>query len=388
MVRECNNMIYMDNAATTPLHPAVREVMLPYLDRQFANPSGSYQPAKRVRRDIDNARALIASTIGARPDEIYFTSGGTEGDNWALKAAAFERHRGRIISTNVEHKAVLNCLEWLEAKRYSKTLVHAAHDGRISADDVKAALTNDTFMVSVMTANNEIGTIMPVRDIAIKNELRSRGIILHTDAVQAYGHIALNVNNLGVDMLSASAHKFRGPKGIGFIYIRRDVIETSLIHGGSQEMGMRAGTENTASIIGMAMAAKIAAETLRERSRRETQLRNYMADKICHTFTNARVNGTMKDRLSNNVSICFGSSDTGMNGHTIVSRLDTLGICASAGSACSSASSHPSHVLTGIGMSETEARNSVRFTLSDETTVQDIDYVVACLEKILLQHLF
>ena len=372
-------MIYMDNAATTPVHPKVLESMMPYFNVRYANPSGNYEFARKIRKDVENARSIIAGTLGARPEEIYFTSGGTEGDNWAVKAAAFDRGHGHIISTNVEHKAMLNTLEWIESQGFEKDLAEADGSGIVTPDKIRRLIKNDTFMVSVMAANNEIGTIMPLKDIARSNNLRKRGIIFHTDAVQAYGHIYLNVNDLGVDMLSASAHKFRGPKGAGFIYIRRDTIETSLIHGGSQEMGMRAGTENVASIIGMAKAAQICMETINERRMKETQLRNYMIDRILRTFKGTVLNGTLDNRLPNNINIFF----PGINGYSLVSALDRFGVCASAGSACSSASSKPSHVLKAIGLTDQQARNCVRFTLCEDTTAQDVDYLIETLYKII-----
>ena len=372
-------MIYMDNAATTPVHPKVLEAMMPYFNVRYANPSGNYEFARKIRKDVENARSIIAGTLGARPEEIYFTSGGTEGDNWAVKAAAFDRGHGHIISTNVEHKAMLNTLEWIESQGFEKDLAEADGSGIVAPDKIRRLIKNDTFMVSVMAANNEIGTIMPLKDIARSNNLRKRGIIFHTDAVQAYGHIYLNVNDLGVDMLSASAHKFRGPKGAGFIYIRRDTIETSLIHGGSQEMGMRAGTENVASIIGMAKAAQICMETINERRMKETQLRNYMIDRILRTFKGTVLNGALDNRLPNNINIYF----PGINGYSLVSALDRFGVCASAGSACSSASSKPSHVLKAIGLTDQQARNCVRFTLCEDTTAQDVDYLIETLYKII-----
>lgn len=372
-------MIYMDNAATTPVHPKVLEAMMPYFNVRYANPSGNYEFARKIRKDVENARSIIAGTLGARPEEIYFTSGGTEGDNWAVKAAAFDREHGHIISTNVEHKAMLNTLEWIESQGFEKDLAEADGSGIVAPEKIRRLIKNDTFMVSVMAANNEIGTIMPLKDIARSNNLRKRGIIFHTDAVQAYGHIYLNVNDLGVDMLSASAHKFRGPKGAGFIYIRRDTIETSLIHGGSQEMGMRAGTENVASIIGMAKAAQICMETINERRMKETQLRNYMIDRILRTFKGAVLNGTLDNRLPNNINIYF----PGINGYSLVSALDRFGVCASAGSACSSASSKPSHVLKAIGLTDQQARSCVRFTLCEDTTAQDVDYLIETLYKII-----
>ena len=372
-------MIYMDNAATTPVHPKVLEAMMPYFNVRYANPSGNYEFARKIRKDVENARSIIAGTLGARPEEIYFTSGGTEGDNWAVKAAAFDSGHGHIISTNVEHKAMLNTLEWIESQGFEKDLAEADGSGIVAPDKIRRLIKNDTFMVSVMAANNEIGTIMPLKDIARSNNLRKRGIIFHTDAVQAYGHIYLNVNDLGVDMLSASAHKFRGPKGAGFIYIRRDTIETSLIHGGSQEMGMRAGTENVASIIGMAKAAQICMETINERRMKETQLRNYMIDRILRTFKGTVLNGTLDNRLPNNINIYF----PGINGYSLVSALDRFGVCASAGSACSSASSKPSHVLKAIGLTDQQARSCVRFTLCEDTTAQDVDYLIETLYKII-----
>jgi cysteine desulfurase len=275
---------------------------------------------------------------------------------------------------------MLNSLEWLKHLGMGVTLAQADKSGIVTADEVGRCIDDDTILVSVMAANNEIGTIMPLREIAAKNNLRARNILFHTDAVQAYGHISINVNEAGLDMLSASAHKFRGPKGIGFMYIRRDSLETALIHGGSQEMGMRAGTENVALIVGMAKAAQIAADTLNVRKMKELQLRSYMIRKMTETFRErVRLNGDETLRLSNNINMCF----FGYNGYKIVSSLDRYGICASAGSACSSASSKPSHVLRAVGLDDEQARSSVRFTISEDTTYQEIDYVIECLKKIL-----
>lgn len=368
-------MIYMDNAATTKIHPEVVNAMLPYLGAKFANPSGIYTFAKGVRKDVERARYIIASTIGSMPEEIYFTSGGTEADNWALKAAAREHDGGNVISTQVEHKAILESLNDLENNGIRTTKMPVDKYGMIELDRLQKTLRSDTFLISVMAANNEIGTIMPFAQIG--RIARSRKILFHTDAVQAYTNIPINVNSMNIDMLSVSAHKIRGPKGVGFLYIRKGCVRTSFINGGSQEMGMRAGTENVAGIIGLAKAAEIAYNNMKARTNNEIRKRDYMIDKILTNIDGVTLNGHRSKRLPNNANFTI----KGVNGASMVLMLDQQGICASAGSACTSASAKPSHVLKAIGMSDDDARSTLRLTINEEITYQDIDYVVRCIKS-------
>jgi len=365
----------MDNAATTKIHPEVVNVMLPYLGARFANPSGIYTFGKAVRKDVERARYIIASTIGAMPEEIYFTSGGTEADNWALKAAAREHDGGNVISTQVEHKAILETLNDLESNGIRTTRMPVDSYGMVELDKLKNTLHSDTFLISVMAANNEIGTIMPIAEIG--RLARTKNILFHTDAVQAYTNIPINVNAMNIDMLSVSAHKIRGPKGIGFLYIRKGCIKTPLINGGSQEMGMRAGTENVAGIVGLAKAAEIAYGNMKARTNNEIQKRDYLINKVLGNIDDVMLNGHRSKRLPNNASFMI----KGVNGASMVLMLDQQGICASAGSACTSASAKPSHVLKAIGMSDDDARCTLRLTLNEEITYKEIDYVIKCIKS-------
>ncbi len=368
-------MIYMDNAATTKMHPEVVNAMLPYMGNRYGNPSGIYTFSKKIKKDVSEARELLASTIGAGPEEIFFTSGGTESDNWALKMTADERRAGSVITTSIEHHAILKTCDFLEKRHIGVTKMGVDADGKVNVNAIERAIRPDTFLISVMAANNEIGTVQPVARIG--RLARGRNILFHTDAVQAYTNIYIDVNAMNVDMLSVSGHKIRGPKGVGFLYIRKGCLKTPFINGGAQEMGMRAGTENVAGIIGLAKAAQIAMINRDKRIRRERQMRDYMIKRVMTEIKDVRLNGDASDRLPNNMSFSFSRVD----GATLILMLDQQGICASAGSACSSSQTQPSHVLKAIGLSDALAYGTVRFTINEELQWNEIDYVVECIKR-------
>ncbi len=380
--------IYMDYAATTPMLPEAADIMSSHLKNEYGNPSAVYSIATKAKEALNSARRTIASTLGAEMDTIYFTSGGTESDNWAIRgaAAAMKKKTGgnHIITSGIEHPAVLNTCRYLEECGYRITYLSVDSEGFIDLGELKRALTSETILVSVMTANNEIGTIEPIKEAA---ELaHSKGALFHTDAVQAYLHIPLDVKALGVDLLSASGHKFGGPKGTGFLYIRRGLEIDNLIFGGGQERNHRAGTENTAGIIGMAKAAEISFNDMKRNDAYVSELTSYMLNRLVKALspdgTPGRIslNGTADKirRLPNNLNICF----KGINGESILIMLDMAGIAASAGSACSSGSVEPSHVLQRIGLSKADAESSVRFTLGPLNTKDDVEFVVNELDKI------
>ena len=372
-------MIYLDNAATTAVRPEVVDAMLPYYRTNYSNPSGVYGFAGKNKNVISDARDVIASVINAKGDEIYFTSGGSESDNWALKGIAWAyRNKGRhIITTKIEHHAILHSCEWLEKEGYDITYIDVDEAGVVRLDKLEAAVREDTILISVMFANNEIGTIQPVKEIG--RIAHMHGVLFHTDAVQAFGQIPIDVNDMNIDILSASSHKFNGPKGMGFLYVKRGIRIDSIIHGGGQERGRRAGTENVPAIVGMMTAAEIAAITMTKRIEYETKLRNYMIKRIMSEIPYARVNGSMNDRLPGNVNMGFQF----VEGETVLIMLDMEDICASAGSACSSGSIDPSHVLMAIGLPEEIARGSVRFTIGYENTMEEIDRTVDVLKRII-----
>lgn len=371
-------MIYLDNAATTKVSEEVFEAMKPYFCEQYANPSAIYSFAGRSMKAVDEARKNIADLIGARPEEIYFTAGGSESDNWALKAAAeYCRTKGKhIITSTIEHHAVLHTCQYLEKQGYEVTYVNVDEYGVIKLDELEAAIRPDTILITVMAANNEIGTIQPIREIG--EIAKKNGILFHTDAVQACGHIPLNVDELGVDMLSASGHKFHGPKGIGFLYIRKGVRIGSFMHGGAQERSRRAGTLNTPGIVGIGTAAKLAADGLLKRMAKETALRDFLIKRVLTEIPYSRLNGHEEDRLPNNANFCFRF----IEGESLLILLDQQGICASSGSACTSGSLDPSHVLLAIGLPHEIAHGSLRLTLSEETTREDINFTVDAIAKI------
>lgn len=371
-------MIYLDNAATTKVSEEVFEAMKPYFCEQYANPSAIYSFAGRSMKAVDEARKNIADLISARPEEIYFTAGGSESDNWALKAAAeYCRTKGKhIITSTIEHHAVLHTCQYLEKQGYDVTYVNVDEYGVIKLDELEAAIRPDTILITVMAANNEIGTIQPIREIGAL--AKKNGILFHTDAVQACGHIPLNVDELGIDMLSASGHKFHGPKGIGFLYIRKGVRIGSFMHGGAQERSRRAGTLNTPGIVGIGTAAKLAADGLLKRMAKEIALRDFLIKRVLTEIPYSRLNGHEEDRLPNNANFCFRF----IEGESLLILLDQQGICASSGSACTSGSLDPSHVLLAIGLPHEIAHGSLRLTLSEETTREDINFTVDAIAKI------
>lgn len=371
-------MIYLDNAATTAMPKEVFEAMKPYLIEQYANPSSVYQFAFDTNRKIEEARATLASLIGAKANEIYFTSGGSESDNWAIKGVAEQlKEKGKhIITSAIEHHAVLHTCQWLEKQGYEVTYLPVDEYGIVSPESVEQAIRPDTILISIMYANNEIGTIEPIAEIGAI--AKKHKILFHTDAVQAYAHIPIDVVKENIDLLSVSGHKFGGPKGVGFLYIKKGVRIGSFIHGGSQERGRRAGTTNSAGIIGMAMAASLAKEQMEENRKKEVELRDYMIDRILTEIPYARLNGHATKRLSGNVHICFRF----IEGESLLILLDMNEICASSGSACTSGSLDPSHVLLAIGLPHEIAHGSVRMTLSHRNTKEEIDFTVDKLKEI------
>ena len=371
-------MIYLDNAATTKVNEKVLESMMPYFSEIYCNPSAAYSFATKGRIAIEEARNHAAKLIGASDMEIYFTSGGSESDNWAIKAVAesFSDKGKHIITTKIEHHAVLHTCEYLERHGFDITYLNVDSDGKVRLDELKKSIREDTIPISVMTANNEIGTIQPVAEIGkIAHE---KGILFHTDAVQAYGHIPINVDEMNIDLLSASGHKFNGPKGVGIMYIRKGVKIRSFIHGGSQERGRRAGTYNVPGIAGLGTAAKLAMENMAKRAEKEKELRDYFIDRISAEIPYTVLNGHREDRLPNNINFCFRF----VEGESVLIMLDQAGICASSGSACTSGAIDPSHVLRAIGLSDEMAHESLRLTLSYENTKEEIDTVVGELKRI------
>lgn len=364
--------IYLDNAATTAVSQPVMEAMLPYYMQVYGNPSSVHSTGRDAKKAVERARRQVASALGCSAQEIYFTAGGSESDNWALKGAAFaHQEKGRhIITTQIEHHAILHTCQWLETQGWQVTYLPVDADGFVTVQQVENALRPDTVLVSVMAANNEIGTLEPVAEIgALCHE---RGVLFHTDAVQAVGAIPLDVEALHADMLSLSAHKFHGPKGIGALYIRKGVKIDPLIHGGAQERGHRAGTENLPGIVGLGKAIELAEEGLAENAARMTFLRNRLVSGLTEAIPDMRINGTMDKRLPNNVNVSFA----GIEGEAVLLRLDLEGIAASSGSACTAGSLDPSHVLTAIGLTRDEAKGSLRLTLGTDTTQADVDEVV------------
>lgn len=374
-----DKFLYLDNAATTKTAPEVLEAMLPYFTEKFGNPSSVYTFAAGNKEVVDVQRDRIATTLGAKSNEIYFTAGGSEADNWALKATA-EAYRDKgnhIITTKIEHHAILHTAQYLEKNGYEVTYLDVDEDGKVRLEDLKKAIRPETILISVMFANNEIGTIEPIKEIGqIAHE---RGILFHTDAVQAYGQLPINVDECQIDMLSASGHKLNGPKGIGFLYIRKGVKIRSFIHGGAQERKRRAGTENVPGIVGMGTAAKRAADTREERTAKEVEVRDYLIDRVLKEIPYSRLNGHRTDRLPNNANFSFRF----IEGESLLIMLDGKGICASSGSACTSGSLDPSHVLLAIGLPHEIAHGSLRLTINEEITKEDIDYVVENLKAII-----
>lgn len=371
-------LIYLDNAATTKTAPEVVEAMLPYFTEHFGNPSSVYGFAAANKEVITKQREIIADMIGAKSNEIYFTAGGSESDNWALiaTAEAYGAKGKHIITSKIEHHAILHTCEYLKKKGFEITYLDVDANGIIDLEQLKSSIREDTILISVMYANNEIGTIQPIREIGqIAHE---RGILFHTDAVQAFGQVPINVDEAHIDMLSASGHKLNGPKGIGCLYIRKGVKIRSFIHGGAQERRRRAGTENVPGIVGFGKAVERAAATMEARAKKESELRDYLIDRVEKEIPYCRLNGDRTKRLPNNVNFSFQF----IEGESLLIMLDMRGICASSGSACTSGSLDPSHVLLAIGLPHEIAHGSLRMTLSEETTKEDLDYVVEQLKEI------
>lgn len=373
-----DKFIYLDNAATTATDPLVFEAMKPYFTEYYGNASSIYRFAGAATKAVDEARETVAGFLGAKPKEIYFTGGGSESDNWAIKATAFaNKEKGKhIITSKIEHHAVLHTCAFLEQNGFEVTYLDVDENGLIRLDELEKAIREDTILISIMFANNEIGTIEPIKEIG---ELaKKHGIIFHTDAVQAYGHVPIHVDELSIDLLSASGHKIAGPKGVGILYIRESVKIGSFIHGGAQERGKRAGTHNTPGIVGFAKATALAAQRQEDNAKKECALRDYLIERILKEVPYSRLNGHRTRRLSNNANFCFRF----VEGESLLLMLDQKGICASSGSACTSGSLDPSHVLLAIGLPHEIAHGSLRLTLSASTTKEDIDVTIEAIKTI------
>lgn len=377
-----SKLIYLDNAATTKTAPEVLEAMLPYFTEQYGNPSAIYSFASHNKDVVAEQRERIATALGAKSNEIYFTAGGSESDNWALKATAeaYQNKGKHIITTKIEHHAILHTAAYLEERGFEVTYLDVDEYGKVNPADVEAAIRPDTILISVMYANNEIGTIEPIKEIG--EIAHKHGILFHTDAVQAFGQVPINVDECHIDMLSASGHKINGPKGIGFLYIRKGVKIRSFVHGGAQERKRRAGTENVPGIVGLGTAAKRAAESMEVRTKKEVELRDYFINRILTEIPYSRLNGHESKRLPNNTNFSFQF----IEGESLLIMLDMKGICGSSGSACTSGSLDPSHVLLAIGLPHEIAHGSLRLTLSEETTKEDLDYTADVLKEI-VEHL-
>ena len=371
-------VIYLDNAATTRTAPEVVDTMLPYFTENYGNPSSIYGFASANKEVIAEQREKIADVLGAKANEIYFTAGGTESDNWALTATAetYGTKGKHIITSRIEHHAVLHTCAYLEKRGYEVTYLDVDENGLVDPRKVEEAIRPDTILISIMAANNEIGTIQPIREIG--EIAHAHGVLFHTDAVQAFAQIPINVDECHIDMLSASGHKLNGPKGIGFLYIRKGVKIRSFIHGGAQERKRRAGTENVPGIVGLGKAVELAAATMEERAAKETELRDYAISRIEKEIPYCRLNGDRVKRLPNNINFSFRF----IEGESMLIKLDFKGICASSGSACTSGSLDPSHVLLAIGLPHEIAHGSLRMTLGADTTKEEIDYTVDCLKEI------
>ena len=371
-------MIYLDNAATTKTAPEVVQAMLPYFSEYYGNPSSIYDFAGKSKEAITKGREQIAEVLGAKKEEIYFTAGGSESDNWALKATfeAYKAKGNHIITTKIEHHAILHTCQYLESRGYEVTYLDVDENGVVKLDELEKAIRPDTILISVMFANNEIGTIEPIKEIG--EIAKKHGILFHTDAVQAFCHVPINVDECHIDMLSSSAHKLNGPKGTGFLYIRTGLKTRSFIHGGAQERKRRGGTENTAGIVGFGKAVEIAMATMEERTAKEKAMRDHLIERVLKEIPFARLNGHPSQRLSNNANFAFQF----IEGESMLIMLDMEGICGSSGSACTSGSLDPSHVLLAIGLPHEKAHGSLRLTLSEEITKEDVDFVVEQIKAI------
>lgn len=374
-------MIYLDNAATTKTAPEVVEAMLPFFTEFYGNASTVYEFGAKSKEAVSAARETIARAIGAKSNEVYFTAGGSEADNWAIKATAEAyKDKGRhIITSKIEHHAVLHTCQWLEQNGFEVTYLDVDEFGVVKLEELKKAVRPDTILISIMFANNEIGTIEPVAEIG--KIAKEHGILFHTDAVQAFGQVPIHVDELNIDMLSSSGHKLNGPKGIGFLYIRKGVKIRSFVHGGAQERKRRAGTENVPGIVGFGKAVELAVANMEGRTRKERELRDYLIRRVLKEVPYTRVNGDRTNRLPNNVNFCFQF----VEGESLLIMLDMKGICGSSGSACTSGSLDPSHVLLAIGLPHEIAHGSLRLTLGEDTTKEDIDDTVEAIKEIVGQ---
>ena len=371
-------LIYLDNAATTKTRPEVVEAMLPYFTEYYGNPSSVYTFSSESKKAVTNAREIIAKSLGAKTNEIYFTAGGSESDNWALVATAeaYSAKGKHIITSKIEHHAILHTCQYLEKRGYEVTYLDVDENGVVKLDELKKAIRPDTILISIMFANNEIGTIEPIAEIGAI--AKAHGVLFHTDAVQAFGQEPIQVDEMNIDMLSSSGHKLNGPKGIGFLYIRKGVKIRSFVHGGAQERKRRAGTENVPGIVGFGKAAELAFASMEERTARERELRDYMISRFEKEIPYVKINGDREHRLANNVNACFRF----VEGESMLIMLDMKGICASSGSACTSGSLDPSHVLLAIGLPHEIAHGSLRLTLGADTTKEQIDTTVDAIKEI------
>lgn len=371
-------IIYLDNAATTSTKPEVVEAMLPYFTENFGNPSSVYEFAAKNKTAVTNAREIIADSLGTDAANIYFTAGGSEADNWAIKgtAEAYKQKGNHIITSKIEHHAVLHTCEWLEKNGFEVTYLDVDENGCVKLEELKKAIRPETILISIMFANNEIGTIQPIAEIG--KIAKENNILFHTDAVQAFGQLAINVDELNIDMLSASGHKLNGPKGIGFLYIRKGLKLRSFIHGGAQERHRRAGTENVPGIVGFGKAVELAMASLEERQKKEIETRDYLIDRVLAEVPYTRLNGDRRNRLPNNANFSFQF----IEGESLLIMLDMEGICGSSGSACTSGSLDPSHVLLAIGLPHEIAHGSLRLTLNEDNTKEEMDYVVEKVKEI------
>lgn len=371
-----SEVIYLDNAATTKVAPEVYSAMKPYFEEIYGNAASIYRFAGESRKAVENARETVANFLGAKPNEIYFTGGGSESDNWALKgiAESLKDKGNHIITTKIEHHAILHTCEYLEKHGYEITYLGVDENGVVDIEELKSAIRPTTILVSIMFANNEIGTIEPIKEIG--QITKEKGIYFHTDAVQAYGHLPINVDELNIDLLSASGHKINGPKGIGIMYIRNGVKIGAFIHGGAQERSRRAGTHNTPGIVGFGKATELAAAKMEARQKYESELRDYLIERVLAEVPHTKLNGHRTNRLSNNANFSFRF----IEGESLLIMLDQKGVCGSSGSACTSGSLDPSHVLLAIGLPHEIAHGSLRLTLSDETTKEQIDTTVEAIK--------
>ena len=373
-----DKLIYLDNAATTKVKPEVLEAMLPYFTDYYANPSAVYNFSSKERNDMTVAKEVIADSLLVSSREIYFTSGGTESDNWAIKltALAYEEKGRHIITSKIEHPAVLSTCAYLESRGFELTYLNVDNEGFVSLEELEQSIRSDTTLISIMFANNEIGTIQNIK--AIGEIAKKHSVVFHTDAVQAYAHIPIDVKELGIDLLSASAHKIGGPKGVGFLYIDSKLKIKSFIHGGSQERKRRAGTENVPGIIGMAKAVSLSLDTMNKSFEYTKNLQSYLIERLRNEFEGVHINGSLEQRLAGNINVRFEK----VSSEVLLIMLDNKNICVSAGSACASGSLDPSHVLLAIGLDANAARECIRISLSDENTKEELDTLVEALKEV------